>query len=142
MFHVLIREGNKERIQVYAGTVIARKGTGATETFTVRRISHGVGVERVFSIAFAPCGKDRARRPSVTPARAKLYYLRDRVGQERQAARKQEEVKAALIEFEQEAWDNGASCIAGIDEAGRGPLAGTGGSGSRFDRSRSSRASG
>ena len=76
---VKIREGGKERIQAFTGTVIARDGHGATETFTVRRISHGVGVERVFplhspnlaSLEVEGSGKNR---------RAKLYFLRDRVG--------------------------------------------------------------
>ena len=76
---VKIKEGSKERIQNFEGTVIARKGSGISETFTVRRISYGVGVERVFpihsphvdSVTIVRHGRVR---------RAKLYYLRGRVG--------------------------------------------------------------
>ena len=76
---VNIREGERERIQQFEGTVIARKGSGVAETFTVRRVSYGVGVERVFPI-HSPNIKEVAviRRGRVR--RAKLYYLRDRVG--------------------------------------------------------------
>jgi len=77
--HVKIREGEKERVQVFQGTVIARDGRNATETFTVRRISHGVGVERVF-----PVHSPYIERIEVVSRahvrRAKLYYLRDRAG--------------------------------------------------------------
>ena len=81
---VKIKEGDKERVQAFSGTVIARKGSGATETFTIRRISFGEGVERIFPV----------HSPSITgieieaigkKQRAKLYYLRDRSGK---AARK------------------------------------------------------
>jgi large subunit ribosomal protein L19 len=73
--HVKIVEGDKERIQVFAGTVIARKGSGATESFTVRRISHGVGVERIFPIHSQHVAKIEVERDS-NVRRAKLYYLR------------------------------------------------------------------
>ncbi len=77
--HVKIREGEKERIQAFEGTVIARKGGGVAETFTVRRLSYGVGVERVFPIHSPNVAKvDIVRKGSVR--RAKLYYLRGRVG--------------------------------------------------------------
>ncbi|MBQ6163274.1 MAG: 50S ribosomal protein L19 [Clostridia bacterium] len=77
--HVKIREGERERIQVFEGTVIARKGGGVSETFTVRRLSFGVGVERVFPIHSPNVAKvDVVRHGHVR--RAKLYYLRDRVG--------------------------------------------------------------
>jgi len=77
--NVKIREGERERIQVFEGTVIARKGSGVSETFTVRRLSYGVGVERVFPIHSPNVkGVDIVRKGRVR--RAKLYYLRDRVG--------------------------------------------------------------
>ncbi len=76
---VNIREGERERIQAFEGTVIARKGSGISETFTVRRVSYGVGVERVFPI-HSPNVKNVqvVRRGNVR--RAKLYFLRHRVG--------------------------------------------------------------
>jgi len=77
--HVKIREGDKERIQVYKGTVIARDGSGNTETFTVRRISYGVGVERVFPLHSPYLAKIEVERTSHV-RRAKLYFLRRRVG--------------------------------------------------------------
>ena len=77
--HVKIREGERERIQMFEGTVIARNGSGVSETFTVRRVTYGCGVEKTFplhspnvaGITVIRVGKVR---------RAKLYYLRDRVG--------------------------------------------------------------
>jgi large subunit ribosomal protein L19 len=77
--HTKVREGDKERIQVFAGIVIARKGGGIHETFTVRRISYGEGVERVFPVHSPNIEKIEVDRESVT-MRARLYYLRDRVG--------------------------------------------------------------
>lgn len=77
--HLQIKEGTRERIQIFEGTVIARKGQGLGETITVRRLSYGVGVERVFALhsprieKIEVVGKGRVRR-------AKLYYLRNRVG--------------------------------------------------------------
>ena len=73
--HVRIREGEKERIQPFKGTVIARKGKGSTETFTVRRISHGEGVERVFPVHSPNVTKIEVERAG-RARRAKLYYLR------------------------------------------------------------------
>ncbi len=86
---VNIREGERERIQQFEGTVIARKGSGISETFTVRRVSYGVGVERVFPLhspnvkAVKVVRRGRVRR-------AKLYYLRSRVGK---AAKVKEQLK-------------------------------------------------
>lgn len=77
--HVKIREGERERIQMFEGTVIAKKGSGISSTFTVRRVSYGVGVERVFPV-HSPnvVAVDVVRNGKVR--RSKLYYLRDRVG--------------------------------------------------------------
>ena len=79
--HAKVREGDKERIQVFAGIVIARKGSGIHETFTVRRISYGEGVERVFPVNSPNIAKIEVDRDSV-PMRARLYYLRDRIGKQ------------------------------------------------------------
>lgn len=78
--HVKIIEGEKERIQVYEGVVIRKKGTRNRETFTVRKVSYGVGVERVFPIHSPYITQiDVVREGKVN--RAKLYYLRERTGQ-------------------------------------------------------------
>ncbi len=79
--HAKVREGDKERIQVFAGIVIARKGIGIHETFTVRRLSYGEGVERVFPVNSPNIAKIEVDRESV-PMRARLYYLRDRIGKQ------------------------------------------------------------
>ena len=77
--HVRIKEGEKFRIQVFEGTVIAKKHGGITETFTVRRVAHGVGIERVFPLHSPTVEKvELVRNGKVR--RAKLYYIRDRVG--------------------------------------------------------------
>ena len=77
--HVKIKEGSRERIQTFEGTVIAKKHGGINETFTVSRISYGVGVERTFPVNSPKIAKiEVTRRGKVR--RAKLYYLRDRVG--------------------------------------------------------------
>lgn len=77
--HVKIKEGDKERIQVFEGTIIAKKHGGISETFTVRRLSHGCGVERVFPVHSPNIAKVEIVR-SGRVRRAKLFYLRDRVG--------------------------------------------------------------
>lgn len=77
--HQRILEGEKERTQVFNGTVIARRGDGARETFTVRRIVQGEGVERIFPVNSTKIAKIEVKRKGVT-RRAKLYYLRKRVG--------------------------------------------------------------
>ena len=74
-----IREGEKERTQVFSGTVIARKGRGVNETFTVRRMVNNEGVERIFPLNSPNVLDVRAIRSGKT-RRAKLYYLRDRTG--------------------------------------------------------------
>ncbi len=76
---VRIKEGDKSRIQMFEGTVIAKKHGGINETFTVRRVAHGCGVERVFPIHSPSVEKVEVVRNGKV-RRAKLYYLRDRVG--------------------------------------------------------------
>lgn len=77
--HVKVIEGQRERIQLFEGVVIRRRGTGVSETFTVRKISYGVGVERTFLLHTPKIDKIEIVRHGRV-RRAKLYYLRDRVG--------------------------------------------------------------
>ncbi len=77
--HVKIKEGDKSRIQIFEGTVIAKKHGGISETFTVRRVAHGCGIERVFPLHSPVVEKVEIVRYGKV-RRAKLYYLRDRVG--------------------------------------------------------------
>jgi len=95
--HTRILEGEKERIQIFSGTVIARRGSGMRESFTVRRIVANQGVERIFPVHSPKIAKLEVKRHGVV-RRAKLYYLRDRVGKatrlaERRAARKDDKKK-------------------------------------------------
>lgn len=77
--HLKVKEGNRERLQVFEGTVIAKKGAGLRETFTVRRVSYGVGVERILPVHSPKIDHvDVVRKGKVR--RAKLYFLRERVG--------------------------------------------------------------
>ncbi len=87
--HVKIKEGDKSRIQVFEGTVIAKKHGGISETFTVRRVAHGCGIERVFPLHSPVVEKVEVIRNGKV-RRAKLYYLRDRVGK---AAKVKEQIK-------------------------------------------------
>ena len=86
---VNIREGERERIQMFEGTVIARRGSGVAETFTVRRLSYGVGVERVFPLNSPNVVDVKVVRHGKV-RRSKLYYLRGRVGK---AAKVKEQIK-------------------------------------------------
>ncbi len=87
--HVKIKEGEKYRIQIFEGTVIARKHGGISETFTVRRVAHGCGIERVFPVHSPIVDKVEVVRHGKV-RRSKLYYLRDRVGK---AAKVKEQIK-------------------------------------------------
>ena len=91
--HVRIKEGNKERIQVFEGIIIKKQGGGVNETFTVRKISYGVGVEKTFLVHSPLVEKVEVVRVGKA-RRAKLYYLRDRVGK----ASKTKELVGARIE--------------------------------------------
>jgi large subunit ribosomal protein L19 len=84
--HTRVREGDKERIQIFSGIVIGRKGTGLNQTFTVRRISYGEGVERVFPIHSPRIAKVEVEKQG-RARRAKLNYLRNRKGKEATAVR-------------------------------------------------------
>ena len=77
--YLKVKEGDKTRIQVFAGIVICRKGSGVSETFTVRKIASGVGVEKVFPVNSPLIEKIEVDRESVI-MRAKMYYMRDRIG--------------------------------------------------------------
>jgi large subunit ribosomal protein L19 len=77
--HLKVKEGEKTRIQVFTGIVICRKGGGLQETFTVRRIASGVGVEKVFPVHSPTIDKVEVDRESIT-MRARMYYMRDRIG--------------------------------------------------------------
>ena len=90
--HVKIKEGNRERIQIFEGIIIKKQGGGLNETFTVRRISYGVGVEKTFLLHAPSTEKVEVVRVGKA-RRAKLYYLRDRVGK---AAKTKEKVGARI----------------------------------------------
>ena len=90
--HVRIKEGNKERIQVFEGIVIKKQGGGVNETFTVRKISYGVGVEKTFLVHSPLVEKVELVRVGKA-RRAKLYYLRDRVGK---SAKTKEQIGARI----------------------------------------------
>ena len=91
--HVKVKEGNRERIQVFEGIIIKKQGGGSNETFTVRKISYGVGVEKTFLVHSPMVEKVEVVRVGKA-RRAKLYYLRDRVGK----ASKTKELVGARIE--------------------------------------------
>jgi large subunit ribosomal protein L19 len=92
--HTRILEGEKERIQIFNGVVIARSGSGSREMFTVRRIVAGEGVERKFPLHSPKISKIEVKRSGVS-RRAKLYYLRDRVGKAVRLREKRDDIAEA-----------------------------------------------
>ena len=92
--HTRILEGEKERVQIFNGVVIAKSGTGSREMFTVRRIVAGEGVERKLPLHSPKIGKIEVKRSGVS-RRAKLYYLRDRSGKSTRLREKRDDVAAA-----------------------------------------------
>ena len=92
--HTKVREGDKERVQIFAGVVIAHKGSGIHETFTVRRISYGEGVERVFPLNSPNLDKIEVEKDS-EPGKARLYYLRGRTGKAAMAVKEKRYEEAA-----------------------------------------------
>jgi large subunit ribosomal protein L19 len=110
--HVRILEGTKERVQVFSGTVIARRGEGGREMFTVRRIVQGEGVERIFPVVSPKIAKVEVKRTGEN-RRAKLYYLRDRVG------------KATKLKERKSKVDVGATSTNGAPKSKRGKKATT-----------------
>jgi large subunit ribosomal protein L19 len=95
--HYKITEGTKERIQDYRGEVIQRKGNGSTQTFTVRKISNGVGVERIFPL-FSPSIESIDVNKRGRVRRARLYYLRDLTGKKARIKEKRFNVEIEAIE--------------------------------------------
>ena len=115
--HVRIKEGNKERIQVFEGIIIKKQGGGVNATFTVRRISYGVGVEKTFLVHSPMVEKVELVRVGKA-RRAKLYYLRDRVGK---AAKTKEKVGARIetkeIVIKEEVVPGEAEVVETVEEA-------------------------
>ena len=88
--HVRVVEGNRERVQIFEGVVISRRGSGIGESFTVRKLSFGVGVERTFP-THSPIIEKIERTARGDVRRAKLYYLRDRIGKKAKVREKRED---------------------------------------------------
>jgi len=104
--HVRIVEGDKERVQVFTGTVISRRGSGISETFTVRRIVSNEGVERTFPL-HSPRVDDVVVVRSGKTRRAKLYFLRDRIGKATRLKETKRPTRKAAEPSEQPAGDEG-----------------------------------
>lgn len=94
--HTKVREGDKERVQIFAGVVIALKGSGIHETFTVRRISYGEGVERIFPTHSPRVDKIEVERQG-SVRRAKLTYLRGRIGKGAMAVKEKDTLRDTLL---------------------------------------------
>ena len=126
--HVKVKEGDKERIQIFQGVCIARKHGGIRETVTVRKISNGIGVERIFPLHSPIVDKvELVQRGRIR--RAKLYYLRAIKGKKARIEELRGRIAGAgpvpdLLLLERRLWAMGKGDVAGVDEAGRGALFG------------------
>lgn len=114
--HQRILEGQKERIQIFSGTVIAKRGDGMREMFTVRRIVQGEGVERIFPIHSPKIAKVEVKRTGRV-RRAKLYYLRDRVGKATRLREKEPKGAAAEAAAKKKAKTKAAAVAAKTSES-------------------------
>ena len=114
--HVKIREGEKERIQVFEGVVIRRRGAGASATFTVRKISYGVGVERVFPVESPSVDKVEIKSRGHV-RRSRIYFLRDRRGKKARLRSKVRDLSGLISEDEAAAMEGGsAEAVAKAEE--------------------------
>jgi len=126
--HVNIKEGEKERIQVFEGVVIRRRGAGASSTFTVRKLSYGVGVERIFPVE-SPIVKQVEIKSRGHVRRSRLYYLRELRGKKARLRSKLRDLSALISEEEAEALARGedpesalAAAPAPVDAEGETPV--------------------
>lgn len=113
--HATVREGDKERIQVFQGLVIRRRGGGVGETFTVRKVSSGVGVERVFPVQSPLVTKVEIKARGYV-RRARLYYLRDLSGKKARLHSKVRDLSGLISEEEADALENAAEVVAAPPE--------------------------
>ena len=112
--HVKVREGEKERIQVFEGVVLRRRGGGAAETFTVRKVSNGVGVERIFPLQSPLVTKVEIKSRGFV-RRARLYYLRELTGKKARLQSKVRDLSGLISEEERQALEElerGAEVVA------------------------------
>jgi len=115
--HVKIREGEKERIQVFEGVVLRRRGSGASATFTVRKISYGVGVERVFPIESPSVAKVEIKSRGHV-RRSRIYFLRERSGKKARLRSKVRDLSGLISEDEADLQNAGtAEAVAKAEEA-------------------------
>lgn len=114
--HVKVREGEKERIQVFEGVVIRRRGGSVAETFTVRKISSGVGVERIFPVQSPSVAKVEIKSRGFV-RRARLYYLRDLRGKKARLHSKVRDLSNLLSDEDQDAKDGVTPVTAAADPA-------------------------
>lgn len=113
--HATVREGDKERIQIFQGLVIRRKGGGVGETFTVRKVSSGVGVERIFPVQSPLVTKVEIKARGYV-RRARLYYLRELSGKKARLHSKVRDLSGLISEEEADALENAAEVVAAPPE--------------------------